>query len=92
MKRQNGNRTRRRWLTMLPLPLMMIVGIFTGSHFYLWPWKISLTEWLPLLCVSLVMTLMLHWAPGQRHGAIHARRTVRRNLHVYHTRVTDEFK
>jgi hypothetical protein len=92
MKRPNGNRTRRRWLTVLPLPLMVVVGIVAGSHFDPGLWNISLTEWLPLLCVSLVMTLLARWDPGARHGAIHARRIMRRNPQVYQSRGTDEFK
>jgi hypothetical protein len=92
VKRPNGKRTRHRCLTALPLPLMVVVGIVAGSQLAPGPWNNSFTGWLQLVCVSLVMTFMVRWDPGARHGAIHARRTIRRNSRVYQSRGIDEFK
>ena len=92
MKRPNDNRTRRRWLTMLALPLVVVVEAAAGSYFDPGSWNISLTGWLQLLCVSLVMTLMVRWDPGARRDAIHARRTMRRNPRADQPRGIDEFK
>ena len=92
MKRPNGNRTRQCLLTVLSLPLVVVVGAVAGSQFDPGSWNISLTGWLQLLCVSLVMTLMVRWDPGARSDAIHARRTMRRNPHADQPRGIDEFK
>jgi hypothetical protein len=79
VKRPNDNGTRHRWMTVLSLPLLLVVGDAAGSHFDPGPWSISLAGWLQLLCVGLVMTFMVRWNPGMRHDAIHVRHTMRRN-------------
>ena len=92
MKRPNDDRPRRRWLAVLPLPLMVVVGAAAGSHFDPGPWNISPAGWLQFLCVSLAMTIITRWNPGSRHNAIHARRPMRRYSQVYQSRGGDQFK